>query len=95
MLYQAYQAQADIMTSLRGVAGIALQGFGQLHEWSPSLAESVPARNLAHPCRCSFIRQFHPAKPLRQRLKPVDSPWTAANRLHVRYPHRNRLREGS
>ncbi len=30
MLYQAYQAQADIMTSLRGVAGIALQGFGQL-----------------------------------------------------------------
>jgi poly(3-hydroxybutyrate) depolymerase len=47
MLYQAYQAQADIMTSLRGVAGIALQGFGQLRECSPSLAESAPARNLA------------------------------------------------
>ena len=32
MLYQAYQAQADIMTSLRGVAGVALQGFGQLRD---------------------------------------------------------------
>jgi poly(3-hydroxybutyrate) depolymerase len=47
MLYQAYQAQADIMTSLRGVAGIALQGFGQLRELSPSLVESAPMRNLA------------------------------------------------
>ena len=37
MMYQAYQAQADIMASLRGVAGIALQGFGHL---TPGLAES-------------------------------------------------------
>ncbi len=43
MIYQAYQAQADIMASLRGFAGIALQGFGQL---GPCLAESVPVRNL-------------------------------------------------
>jgi poly(3-hydroxybutyrate) depolymerase len=47
MLYQAYQAQADIMTSLRGIAGVALQGFGQLREWSPCLADSTPVRNLA------------------------------------------------
>lgn len=46
MLYQAYQAQADIMTSLRGVAGIALQGFGQLREHSPSLADARPVRSL-------------------------------------------------
>jgi polyhydroxyalkanoate depolymerase len=43
-MYQAYQAQADIMASLRGVAGIALQGFGQL---TPCIADSVPMRNLA------------------------------------------------
>jgi polyhydroxyalkanoate depolymerase len=43
MMYQAYQAQADIMASLRGVAGIALQGFGHL---TPCLAESAPVRNL-------------------------------------------------
>jgi polyhydroxyalkanoate depolymerase len=47
MLYQAYQAQADIMASLRGVAGIARQGFGQLRAWSPQLADSTPMRNLA------------------------------------------------
>ena len=46
MLYQAYQAQADIMTSLRGVAGIALQGFGQLREHNPYLADSKPTRSL-------------------------------------------------
>jgi polyhydroxyalkanoate depolymerase len=46
MLYQAYQAQADIMTSLRGFAGLALQGFGQLRDFSPTLADSVPVRNL-------------------------------------------------
>jgi poly(3-hydroxybutyrate) depolymerase len=44
MMYQAYQAQADIMTSLRGVAGIALQGFGQL---APCILESAPMRNLS------------------------------------------------
>src|SRR3954452_15963642 len=44
MMYQAYQAQADIMASLRGVAAIALQGFGQL---SPAFAESAPVRNLS------------------------------------------------
>ena len=44
MMYQAYQAQADIMASLRGVAGIALQGFGHL---TPCLAESAPIRNLS------------------------------------------------
>ena len=44
MMYQAYQAQADIMASLRGVAGIALQGFGHL---TPCVAESAPFRNLA------------------------------------------------
>lgn len=43
-MYQAYQAQADIMASLRGVAGIALQGFGHL---TPCLAESAPIRNLS------------------------------------------------
>jgi poly(3-hydroxybutyrate) depolymerase len=47
MLYQAYQAQADIMAALRGVAGIALQGYGQLRECSPYLADSKPARSLA------------------------------------------------
>ena len=46
MLYQAYQAQADIMTSLRGFAGFALQGFGQLHELTPCLADSPPVRRL-------------------------------------------------
>ena len=46
MLYQAYQAQADIMASLRGFAGIALQGFGQLRDLSPTLADSAPVRNL-------------------------------------------------
>src|SRR5947208_2677821 len=46
MLYQAYQAQADIMTALRGFAGIALQGFGQLRECSPALAEAKPVRSL-------------------------------------------------
>src|SRR6478752_7409867 len=46
MLYQAYQAQADIMASLRGIAGFALQGFGQLRDCSPYLADSKPARNL-------------------------------------------------
>jgi poly(3-hydroxybutyrate) depolymerase len=46
MLYQAYQAQADIMASLRGVAGFALQGFGQLRDCSPYLADSKPMRNL-------------------------------------------------
>jgi poly(3-hydroxybutyrate) depolymerase len=43
MMYQAYQAQADIMASLRGVAGIALQGFSQL---PPCLTDSAPIRNL-------------------------------------------------
>jgi len=46
MLYQAYQAQADIMTSLRGVAGLALQGFGQLRELTPGLADSAGVRRL-------------------------------------------------
>ena len=46
-MYQAYQAQADIMAALRGVAGFALQGFGQLREYSPQLADAVPLRNLA------------------------------------------------
>src|SRR4051812_10065915 len=46
MLYQAYQAQADIMTSLRGVAGIALQGFGQLRELTPGFADTVAVRRL-------------------------------------------------
>ena len=46
MLYQAYQAQADIMTSLRGFAGIALQGFGQLRDCSPALADTKPVRSL-------------------------------------------------
>jgi polyhydroxyalkanoate depolymerase len=44
MLYQAYQVQADIMTPLRAWAGIALQGFGQIH---PRIAETVPMRSLA------------------------------------------------
>jgi len=43
-LYQAYQAQADIMAALRDVAGIALQGFGHLAQCSPSLAATVPVR---------------------------------------------------
>jgi polyhydroxyalkanoate depolymerase len=34
------------MTSLRGFAGIALQGFGQLRECSPALADSKALRNL-------------------------------------------------
>ena len=46
MLYQAYQAQADIMASLRGIAGFALQGFGQLRDCSPYLADSKAVRNL-------------------------------------------------
>jgi len=46
MLYQAYQAQADIMASLRGLAGIALQGFGQLRDCSPQLADAKPLRSL-------------------------------------------------
>lgn len=46
MLYQAYQAQADIMASLRGIAGFALQGFGQLRDCSPYLADSKPVRSL-------------------------------------------------
>jgi polyhydroxyalkanoate depolymerase len=47
MLYQAYQAQADIMTSWRGVAAVALQGYGQLRAVSPTLAGSRPLRSLA------------------------------------------------
>ena len=39
MLYQAYQVQSDMMAPLRGFAGIALQGFGQMN---PRLAQ-VPA----------------------------------------------------
>jgi len=46
MLYQAYQAQADIMTSLRGVAGVALQGFGQLHDLNPRLADCGAVRRV-------------------------------------------------
>src|SRR6478752_5403652 len=46
MLYQAYQAQADIMTSLRGVAGVALQGFGQLHDLNPWLADCGAVRRV-------------------------------------------------
>jgi poly(3-hydroxybutyrate) depolymerase len=46
-LYQAYQAQADIMAALRGIAGFALQGFGQLRDCSPQLADAVPLRSLA------------------------------------------------
>jgi poly(3-hydroxybutyrate) depolymerase len=46
MLYQAYQAQADIMTSLRGIARFALQGFGQLRDRSPHLADTRPVRSL-------------------------------------------------
>ena len=46
MLYQAYQAQADIMTSLRGVAGVALQGFGQLRELNPYLADCDAVRRV-------------------------------------------------
>ena len=46
MLYQAYQAQADIMASLRGVAGVARQGFGQLRDWSPNLADSKALRSI-------------------------------------------------
>jgi polyhydroxyalkanoate depolymerase len=46
MLYQAYQAQADIMASLRGLAGVALQGFGQLREWNPYLSDTKPMRSL-------------------------------------------------
>jgi poly(3-hydroxybutyrate) depolymerase len=34
------------MASLRGIAGVALQGFGQLHECSPSVADSKPLRSL-------------------------------------------------
>src|SRR5262245_38390116 len=45
-LYQAYQAQADIMAALRGIAGIALQGFGQLRDFSPQLADVKPVRNI-------------------------------------------------
>jgi poly(3-hydroxybutyrate) depolymerase len=44
MLYQAYQAQADMMAPLRGFAGIALQGFGQM---SPGLANVPAMRKLA------------------------------------------------
>jgi polyhydroxyalkanoate depolymerase len=47
MLYQAYQAQADIMTSLRGAASIALQGYGHLRECTPTLAGTTPLRSLA------------------------------------------------
>jgi polyhydroxyalkanoate depolymerase len=46
MLYQAYQAQADMMASLRGFAGIARQGFDQLCECNPYLARTKPVRNL-------------------------------------------------
>ena len=46
MLYQAYQAQADMMTSLRGVAGVALQGFGQLRELNPYLADCDAVRRV-------------------------------------------------
>ena len=46
MLYQAYQAQADILASLRGVAGVALQGFGQLRDCSPYLADTKALRSL-------------------------------------------------
>ena len=46
MLYQAYQAQADIMASLRGIAGFALQGFGQLRDCSPTSPTRKPVRNL-------------------------------------------------
>jgi len=47
MLYQAYQAQADIMASLRGVAGVALQGFGQLRELSPCADKSESLRRVS------------------------------------------------
>ena len=47
MLYQAYQTQADIMASLRGVAGIALQGFGQLREVSPCVGDSAALRKVS------------------------------------------------
>ena len=47
MLYQAYQAQADIMASLRGFAAVALQGYGQLRDVNPALADSKPLRNIA------------------------------------------------
>jgi polyhydroxyalkanoate depolymerase len=46
-LYQAYQAQADLMATFRDVAAFALQGFGQLAEWSPRLASTPPVRQLA------------------------------------------------
>jgi poly(3-hydroxybutyrate) depolymerase len=43
MLYQAYQVQADIMALVRGWAGIALQGFGQV---GPGLADTPAMRSL-------------------------------------------------
>ncbi|MFI5053777.1 MAG: polyhydroxyalkanoate depolymerase [Acidimicrobiia bacterium] len=43
MLYQAYQVQADIMAHVRGLARIALQGFGQM---SPPVADLLAVRNL-------------------------------------------------
>jgi polyhydroxyalkanoate depolymerase len=46
MLYQAYQAQADIMATWRGVANLARQGVDQLRAWNPSLVDSVPLRSL-------------------------------------------------
>jgi polyhydroxyalkanoate depolymerase len=46
MLYQAYQAQADIIATLRDIAGFALQGFAQLRDLSPSLADALPARHV-------------------------------------------------
>jgi polyhydroxyalkanoate depolymerase len=43
MLYQAYQVQDDIMTLVRGLSGIALQGFGQM---SPELAGTRAMRSV-------------------------------------------------
>jgi polyhydroxyalkanoate depolymerase len=46
-LYQAYQAQSDVMAAWRGLATFALQGFDQLAECNPWLASTPPVRHLA------------------------------------------------
>ncbi len=54
MLYQAYQAQTDLLTPVRAVAELAGQGFRQL---PPLWRQSLAARNFA--ASCELVERAH------------------------------------
>ena len=86
------------MTSLRGFAGFALQGFGQLRELTPCLADSPPVRRPRGRLRVARARRAHPRAPavghrLGRRRPPRGRGHRGGHRRHA-LRHAAALREG-